>query len=211
MVDNTYKNIKIPYIFGSDHEIYKFLENLIDWKKSFGYRTFHYFFEPGGLEVRIDSEHIEEFIDMIKSYLENNEDIKNRIIATGRSIENILTIDDYKAESNSYGDEADIAEKLFEYGSLAAIHIRTGKAKGELFRESKFIHCFLNQLGYDSLGEASFHNFSAQQMMLKHMREVEIPVYPMYGVYGVQKIDKRREEEMKGKDKDKDKRGPEFG
>lgn len=163
----SYKNIIIPLnVFKGENEIYKFLKELM--VLSYGYRTFHYFYERGFLEVRIDSENIDEYIDWIKKYFG---DVVNKI-----------KVRDYESEIRNYGEEGwKIAEKLFEYFAMAAIHIRLGKGGKEnednLFRENKFFHCFLNQLGLDSLSEAAFHNFAAQQMLLKHIREIEIPIY----------------------------------
>jgi len=202
----SYKNIVIPLNFfgniNGDNEIYKFLSEiaLISIQKSF--RTFHFFFEKGRLEIRIDG-CTDSFIDWIKNYFKEK----------GIDEENIkkITFNDYIPELKDYGEAGwNIIEKVFEYGALAAIYIRTGgfgdrERDSCLFRETKLIHCFLNQLGFDSLGEASFHNFAAQQMLIKHIREIEIPIYATTQPIGII-------EDNKNKDKDKDKeRGPEFG
>lgn len=198
----NYKNIVIPLnLFHSgNNEIHKFLENLIIKKGSiYGYRTFHFFFEKGRLEIRIDSPHIVSYEEWIKDYF------KEKGIEESKLKD--IVIEDYKPEIDRFGEGWDIVEKLFENCARAAIYIRNHGDKtniGELFRESKIIHCFLNQLGYDSLAEASFHNFVAQQMMIKHIRETEIPIYPVYkdigtgNVAGNVKIEERKQ-------------GPEFG
>ncbi len=206
----TYKNIIIPLgFFGNisgDNEIYKFLSEiaLISIQKSF--RTFHFFFEKGRLEIRIDGS-TDSCIDLIKDYFKQK----------GMDEENIkkIIINDYIPEIKDYGNTGwNIIEKVFEYGALAAIYIRTGgfgedKENRErdscLFRETKLIHCFLNQLGFDSLGEASFHNFAAQQMMIKHIREVEIPIYATTQPIAI------IEDKEKDKNKDSKGQGPEFG
>lgn len=192
-----YKNIKIPLNLFAGKKIHEFLEELFNSDITmYTYRTIHFFFEQGYLEIRIDSDEVDSIIDWIKENLKID-------------LEKII-VEDYFPEIERFGEEGwTIIEKLFEDCARAAIYIQNHGDKigegigerGNQFREGKIIHCFLNQLGYDSLAEASFHNFQAQSMMLKHIREDEIPIYPMIQPIAiVEKVNK----EMLGS-------GPEFG
>lgn len=196
-----YKNIKIPLNLFAGKKIHEFLEELFNSDITmYTYRTIHFFFEQGYLEIRIDSDEVDSIIDWIKENLKID-------------LEKIL-VEDYFPEIDRFGGGWPIIEKLFEYGSLAAIYIRNhgdkiGEGMGDIgnqFREGKIIHCFLNQLEYDSLAEASFHNFQAQSMMLKHIREDEIPIYPLGNIVAMV-----GDTDKENKEKDKDKQGPEFG
>lgn len=146
--------------------MYRFLEefeNKFCDEQNKDFRTFHFFVEDcnsidGCIEIRIDSKDTEEINSWIKNYflLNDNQDV--------------IKFLEYEPEIDNFGEGWSIAEKIFEYYSRAAIHIRTGKAIN-LFRETKFIHCFLNQLGYDDLEESAFHSTISHRMLIKYFRK----------------------------------------
>lgn len=164
-----YLNIKIPiemFREESNNRIFQFLK---DFSGEFcdnedtNFRSFHYFFEgdykESRLEIRIDSNHEEEITFWLKEFFGNYR------------FDNIK-IEEFKIENSSiqYDTEWDLVEKFFEYTSRISIKIRNNEPQN-LFRETKFIHCFLNQLGYDSLGEASFHNWTSGQILMKYLKQ----------------------------------------
>lgn len=200
-INNMSINIIIPIgKFESTIQIYQFLDEFLNKFNDY-LDAFHFFFENNeiGQVVEVRTRYKENCDGYVKSFIDNY--FKNK--ETQKTSE--IKYQDYNPEDGIYGmgDGWKIAEKLFEYCARVAIFIRTQKAgegKAELFRESKFVHCFLNQLGYDSLGESSFHNYASQQMMIKHLREIEIPIYVQRIPIGIDNT----------ADKSK-KLGPEFG
>lgn len=141
--------------------------------------TFHFFFEPE-LHFRIRPKkpgmvnRIEEIIS------ENAERMKDMIE---------IKPTPYSGEQPNYGKEGwACAQKFFEIGSRFSLLKRETllKYKAELdpkkreeilkssnivgdFNESKFVHCFLNQVGYDSAREALFHQERAVQNLIKYV------------------------------------------
>lgn len=163
-----YLNVKIPTeLFGkeSNRNIFKLLNDFICQfcSNNNHARTFHYFFEnenyKNRLEIRIDSDYDKI---QIKQWLRN--------FFGNIGIEEII-FEEFKPETdlNQYGDAWIVAEKFFEISSRTSIIIKN-ESPSNLFRETKFIHCFLNQLGYDSLGKASFHNWTSGQMLMKYLK-----------------------------------------
>lgn len=171
---NDSKREKMPYIniiipinlFRPKHEMYKFLE---EFENKFcdiqnkDFRAFHFFVEDCNsvddcIEIRIDSKDTDEINSWTKDYFLLNDK------------QDVIKFLEYEPEIDNFGEGWPIAEKIFEYCSRAAIHIRIGKAIN-LFRETKFIHCFLNQLGYDSLEESAFHSMNSHQMLIKYFRK----------------------------------------
>lgn len=204
-----YKNVKIPLNLFTGKNIYQFLGELYySGRTGILYDTMHFFYEQGRLEIRVGGnsyDNMDTIIDWIKDYFGEEKE---------RKVGQII-VEDYQPEIDRFGDFGwHIIEKLFEYGSRAAIYIRNrddsiGEGmgdRGNQFREGKIVHCFLNQLGMDSLSEASFHNFQAQQMMLKHIRESEIPIYPVTMPVAI-----LEEQNKEKKDREKKETGPEFG
>lgn len=168
-------------IFKKEEAMYKFLEDFIDFcdESNSGW-TFHFFIEnylniDDILELRMEcvdaAKHSGDVNSWLSHWLYANRDIINNVPALEMKRERLRIDTDYKDEIESFGEDGwQIAKKIFEYTSRAAVHIKTGKAEN-LFRETKFIHCFLNQCGYDSLKESAFHSMAAWQMMVKHCRE----------------------------------------
>jgi len=121
-------------------------------------KTFHFLFEPGPrLLFRIRSDKPQEVKSIIKRNLKGKE----------RSI--ILKPDEpyrkYEGEELSFGGEKEweLTQKFFEYGCRISL-LRVEKiTKQELknFNEGKFIHCFLNQCGYDYIGESLFYHHAS--------------------------------------------------
>jgi len=159
-------------IFQNEEQMYSFLDAFIKYCDDYKYcETFHFFIEncqkiDDCLELRMectdswscqypvcDSTYSTDFNTWLnQTFREHQSKID---VLQGNKIK----IDtDYKDEIGNFGKDGwEIAKKLFECTSRAAVHIKTGRAQN-LFREQKFIHCFLNQCGHDSLKESAFHS-----------------------------------------------------
>jgi hypothetical protein len=167
-------------IFKDESQMYKFLDDFIKYCDDYRYcETFHFFIEncdkkiDGCLELRMEcSDRYSCQYPVCESRY--SADLASWLINQGDEFKpgvNIKIDTAYRDETGVFGEDGwQIVKELFEYMSRAAVHIKTGKAHN-LFRETKFIHCFLNQCGYDSLKESAFHSMSAWQMMVKHLRE----------------------------------------
>jgi hypothetical protein len=187
-------------IFKGEAQMYKFLEDFIKYCDDYKWcETFHFFIENSEkmddcLELRMECSDRDscqypvcesQYSADLTAWLINQGDefkpgvniqidtLSGTIISSyefkpGVNIK-LKTV--YRDETGAFGEDGwQIAKNLFEYTSRAAVHIKTGKAHN-LFRETKFIHCFLNQCGYDSLKESAFHSMAAWQMLVKHLRE----------------------------------------
>lgn len=171
-------------IFQKEEQLYSFLDKFIKYCDDYKYcETFHFFIEnchkiDDCLELRIEcTDAWSNQYPVTDSYSADfntwlNQTFRNQEIKIDVLQGNKIKIDtDYKDEIGNFGKDGwEIAKKLFEYTSRAAVHIKTGRAQN-LFRETKFIHCFLNQCGYDSLKESAFHSMASWQMLTKHLRE----------------------------------------
>lgn len=166
-------------IFKDEAQMYKFLDDWIKYCDDYKYcETFHFFIEncdkvDDCLELRMEcSDRYSCQYPVCKS--QYPADLTSWLINYGdefKSGVNIKVDTKYSDELGAFGEDGwEIAKELFEYTSRAAVHIKTGKAQN-LFREQKFIHCFLNQCGCDSLKESAFHSMAAWQMLVKHLRE----------------------------------------
>jgi len=175
-------------IFQNEEQMYSFLDAFIKYCDDYKYcETFHFFIEncqkiDDCMELRIECTDSwscqypvcdSTYSADLNTWL--NQTFKNLNIKLDFLQGNKVKIDaGYKDEIQKYGKEGwEIAKKLFECTSRAAVHIKTGRAQN-LFREQKFIHCFLNQCGHDSLKESAFHSMSAWQMLTKHLKEETI-------------------------------------
>jgi hypothetical protein len=171
-------------IFKDEAQMYKFLDDFIKYCDDYRYcETFHFFIEncqkiDDCLELRMECSDWDscqypvcesQYSGDLNTWLNqwfNRECELNVLEGLKVKIDTA-----YRDEISAFGEDGwQIAKNLFEYTSRAAVHIKTGKAYN-LFREQKFIHCFLNQCGFDSLKESAFHSMSAWQMMVKHLRE----------------------------------------
>lgn len=168
-------------IFKNEFQMYMFLRDFIKFcdENNSGW-TFHFFIEnlfkiDDYLELRIECVDATKFSGDVNTWLSHwlyiNRNLIHSVPALQLKGRDIKINTDYKDEIENFGEDGwQIAKKIFEYTSRAAVYIKEGKAKN-LFRERKFIHCFLNQCGYDSLNESAFHSYAAWQMMVKHLRE----------------------------------------
>jgi len=115
--------------------------------------TFHFFFEPSPhflFRVRVKDEETRIKIrPTIEKNLENAKDL----------IDKHNFDETYTGEHTEYGIEGwKLAQKFFEDCCRIAItRIDNTIQKGLEFNEGKFIHCFLNQLGFNIPQEACFH------------------------------------------------------
>nr|CBH38844.1 hypothetical protein BSM_23210 [uncultured archaeon] len=127
--------------------------NLLETKNLL--ETFHFFTEPQisdedlriSLRIRIKNKKQKEQVkDVLKQKLKS---VQNFLIK-----ETDFDRENYVGEQNSFGEKGWlIVQKLFEFGSRAAIFNLKGDAMnppygGKDFRPEKFVHCFLNQIGY---------------------------------------------------------------
>ncbi len=162
-------------IFKDEAQMYKFLDDWMKYCDDYKWcETFHFFIENHyeSLELRMECS---DWDSCQYSVCESQypADLTSWLINYGDEFKPgvNIKIDAAKDEIGVFGEDGwEIAKKLFEYTSRAAVYIKTGKAHN-LFRETKFIHCLLNQCGYDSLKESAFHSMAAWQMMVKHLRE----------------------------------------
>jgi hypothetical protein len=114
--------------------------------------TFHFFFEPH-LLLRIESE--EDFvIRQLRPYVEQK-------LGELKAVIKSVIIDGKYSEAPNYRDGWEVAKKMFEYGSRAAIKIAECEIQaitlGSDFNEGKFMHLLLNQFGHDRRQEAIIH------------------------------------------------------
>lgn len=178
MIESEIKpiNICIPIdLFDTKLQVYEFLDlilSIFDKQKKSGRDkddelTFHYFFEGGIIEVRMKIyDALErEIIRFINEYFKGKEEFVSR---------NPIQFKEYVSENrpDQFGDQWYIVEKYLEYTARASIHIIRNNPSN-LFRETKLLHCFMNQLGYDTLRETAFYNFASGNMMLKYFRELD--------------------------------------
>jgi hypothetical protein len=114
--------------------------------------TFHFFFEPH-LLLRMKADK-NSLVGKIKPYVD-------RKLADLHVSNPSVRIDDGYTEEPDYRDGWEIAKRMFEFGSKAAIlkaESEGGHVKlGSQFNEGKFIHLLLNQWGYSRSQEAHFH------------------------------------------------------
>lgn len=166
-------------LFKDEDQIYKFLDDFIRFCDKHRYVTFHFFIEnctgiDDCLELRAEHDIVSHAYETeLKELVEKQfEPLFFAEDGTKREIIPYIEYDtSYCGETYNFGEEGwQIAKKIFEYTCRAAVHIKIGRAT-KLFRETKFIHCFLNQCRYDSLKESAFHSNAAWQMMVKHIRE----------------------------------------
>ncbi len=177
--------------YQNEEQMYSFLNEFIKFCDDYKYcETFHFFIEncwkiDDCLELRMectyngnqypvsDSTYSADFNTWL------NQTFREQQIKIDVLQGNKIKIDtNYKDEIGNFGEDGwEITKKLFEYTCRAAVHIKTGRSQN-LFRETKFIHCFLNQCGYDSLKESAFHrkesafhSMLSWQMLAKHLRE----------------------------------------
>jgi len=114
--------------------------------------TFHFFFEPH-LLLRMKADK-NSLVERIKPYAD-------RKLADLHVSNPSVRIDDGYTEEPDYRDGWEIAKRMFEFGSKAAIlkaeseggHVQLGPQ----FNEGKFIHLLLNQWGHSRSQEAHFH------------------------------------------------------
>jgi hypothetical protein len=172
-------------IFNSEQQMYVFLDDFIKCCDDYKYcETFHFFIEncqkiDDCLELRMECHDswnnnypISESVYPADVNTWLNQIFRKHQVKINVLQGELIKIDtEYKDEVDSFGEDGwEIAKRLFEYTCRAAVHIKTGRGE-KLFRETKFIHCFLNQCGYDSLKESAFHSNAAWQMLTKHLRE----------------------------------------
>jgi len=134
--------------------------------------TFHFFFEP-------------EIHFRIRPKEENQVDQIEAIIKTNLSkIQGLIEKADfsrYTGEEPDYGIEGwQLAQKYFEYCcriSLLNLEVATGRKSppspqyvGNQFNVGKFVHCFLNQMGFDIKSEANFHHDRSIERSLMSLR-----------------------------------------
>ena len=133
---------------GRQETIRNFVKPVIDMFQS-NLNTFHFFFEPKGLLLRLRSE--ERFVnDTLKPYIEE------RLAALNMPNRSVRVEAGY-SEQQDYGQGWEVALKIFEIGSRSAI-LQTDRTQlGIQFNEGKFGHLLLNQWGYSIEEEAHFH------------------------------------------------------
>lgn len=143
-----------------DQECYRrllltFIKPVIkELEKNGSIETFHFFFEPY-LSFRILPT-TEEKIDDVETAVKNHLKEISDFIDLKRAQEPFV---DYLGEANDYGEDGWlITKKFFECCSRMAIgRVNPEFKKKKQFNEGKFVHCFLNQWGYNILREAFFH------------------------------------------------------
>ena len=140
-------------------------------------QTFHFLFQPN-FEILFRVRLNEEDADMEK--------VKTIIDEKLKPVENlcdrIIPDENYHGEGNlqtkwSYGSEGwRHTQKFLEYGSRISLlmkEVRRGRkplALGRLdsqFNPSKLVHCFLNQIGLNTIEEAHFHADKYFERMLR--------------------------------------------
>lgn len=114
--------------------------------------TFHFFFEPHLLlRIRADKSMVtDEIIPFVNQKL------------TDLGVSNpSVDVNPNYSEQADYGEGWNVAQKLFEIGSLSAIlkaESDSGNvALGPQFNEGKFMHLLLNQWGHSTDQEARIH------------------------------------------------------
>jgi hypothetical protein len=116
-------------------------------------RTFHFFFEPNGLLLRLEAEDT-IVSETIKPYIEKR---LTEMAASNQSVR----VDPGYTEQQDYGQGWELALRIFELGSRSAILAAENSAGttrlGSQFNEGKFVHLILNQWGYAISEEAVFH------------------------------------------------------
>jgi len=166
-------------IFKDEAQMYKFLDDFIKYCDDYRWcETFHFLIEncdkiDDCFELRMECSDRECCRPVpVPTYEVDLNTWLNQWFKLNLLEEFKIKIDTaYMDEIYAFGEDGwEIAKKLFEMTYRVAVHIKTGKAHNQ-FRETKFIHCFLNQCGYDSLKESAFHSMVAWQMMVKHLRE----------------------------------------
>jgi len=151
-----------------------------------GLETFHFLFEPDGLNLRVRAKKVEEL-----------EKLRNKLNNCLEGSSGISFFESkYTGEEEAFGVEGwKYVQKLFEYGSrISLLNRETRKElethpekaddilknckiptknspKGQFF-DSKLIHCFLNQMGYDIIREAEYciRRFQGRIEVLRRVR-----------------------------------------
>jgi hypothetical protein len=137
---------------GRREAIMKFVEPIVERFQA-NLQTFHFFFEPNGLLLRLRGE--DGFLTgTIKPWVEEK---LTQMNASSRSVR----IEADYSEERDYGQGWELALKIFEIGSRSSILSgvsQTGRVQlGNEFNEAKFAHCLLNQWGYSIDEEAVLH------------------------------------------------------
>ncbi|MDO9333156.1 MAG: hypothetical protein Q7T57_01350 [Dehalococcoidales bacterium] len=116
--------------------------------------SFHFFYEPGPcflLRIRLATG-------------KNEQDVWRVLENETNKVKELLSADptkgQYVGEEKQFGlDGWPVVMRLFEAGSrLALVLTDNAASKGPEFHVGKLVHCFLNQLGYNTIDEANLHH-----------------------------------------------------
>ena len=127
--------------------------------------TFHFFFEENKILFRVET--------LRKSQKQLVKQIVLKYALNVRDLIEFKAFRDYSGEIDKYGvDGWKLVKRLYELAGLVAIALHAPSfKKGNMFLLSKFIHCFLNTLGYTPTTEMLFYLFSFITLILKWLNK----------------------------------------